>query len=174
MHRNRLVRRRSTWRGVTFAFAALMLLAPISAAQTPVSDIGDGPHPAHIHSGTCAELGDVVVPLSDVAAPEGEHLGAASAIGLKLGPNLIDMPLQELLAGDYAINVHKSAEEIDVYIACGDIGGVITQGERGEDEIRFVLQELNDSGHSGVVFLGAEEGDQTEVNIMLMEPDGMS
>jgi hypothetical protein len=97
-------------------------------------------------------------------------MGASSAIGLKLGPNLIDMPLQEILAGDYAVNVHKSAEEIDVYIACGDIGGAITQGERGEDEIRFVLQELNDSGHTGVVFLGAE-GDQTEVNIMLIEPD---
>lgn len=174
MHRDRLVRRHATWRGVVLVFAALTLLVPVSSAQTPVSDTGDGPHPAHIHSGTCAELGDVVVPLSDVAAPEGEHLGAASAIELKLGPNLIDMPLQELLAGDYAVNVHKSAEEIDVYIACGDIGGVITQGERGEDEIRFVLQELNDSGHSGVVFLGAEEGDQTEVNIMLMEPDDMS
>jgi hypothetical protein len=173
MSSDRLVRRRSTRLGAVFAFAALTLLAPVSLAQTPGSDVGDGPHPAHIHSGTCAELGDVVVPLSDVAPPEGEHAGAASAIGLKLGLNLIDMPLHELLDGAYAVNVHKSAEEIDVYIACGDIGGVIMPGDEGEDEIRFVLKELNSSGHTGVVFLEAE-GDQTEVNIMLIEPDDMS
>ena len=33
------------------------------------------------------------------------------------------MSLDDLLAGDYAINVHESAENIGEYIACGDIGG---------------------------------------------------
>ena len=56
---------------------------------------------------------------------------------------------------------------------CGDIGGVVTPGDEEEDEIRFVLQELNDSGRTGIVFLEAE-GDQTEGNIMLMEPDEVS
>jgi hypothetical protein len=100
-------------------------------------------------------------------------VGAASAVGLKLGLNVIDMPLQEFLDGAYTISVHKSAGEIDVYITCGVIGGVITPGDDGEDEIRFVLQELNDSGRTGIVFLEAE-GDQTEGNIMLMEPDEVS
>ena len=101
-------------------------------------------------------------------------MGAASPVGLKLGLNVIDMPLQELLDGAYTINVRKSAGEIDVYIACGDIG-VITPGDDGEDEIRFVLQELNDSGRTGIVFLELEaEGDQPEGNIMLMEPDEVS
>jgi hypothetical protein len=27
-------------------------------------------HPAHIHSGTCATLGDVVYPLTDLSAPD--------------------------------------------------------------------------------------------------------
>jgi hypothetical protein len=54
----------------------------------------------------------------------------------------------------------------------GDIDGVVTPGDEKEDEIRFVLQELN-SGQTGIVFLEAE-GDQTEVNIILMEPDEMS
>ena len=99
-------------------------------------------------------------------------MGAASPVGLKLGLNVIDMPLQELLDGAYTINVHKSVGEIDAYITCGDIG-VITPGDDGEDEIRFFLQELNDSGRTGIVFLEAE-GDQTEGNIMLMEPDEVS
>ena len=55
----------------------------------------------------------------------------------------------------------------------GDIGGVSTPGDEEADEMRFVLQELNDSGHTGIVFLEAED-DQTEVNIMLMEPGVMS
>jgi hypothetical protein len=102
-------------------------------------------------------------------------VGAASPVGLKLGLNVIDMPLQELLDGAYTINVCKSAGEIDVYIACGVVGGVITPGDEGEDEIRFVLQELNDSGRTGIVFLELEaEGDQPEGNIMLMEPDEVS
>ena len=52
MHSDRLVRRHATWRGAVLVFAALTLLVPVSSAQTPVSDMGDGPHPSHIHSGT--------------------------------------------------------------------------------------------------------------------------
>jgi hypothetical protein len=63
------------------ALAALTLLAPSGLAQeaTPVGGTaaGDGPHPAHIHSGTCDELGDVVFPLADVAEQSGEEMGAA-------------------------------------------------------------------------------------------------
>jgi len=157
------------------AFTALAMLVPVSVAQTPVSDTGDGPHPAHIHSGTCAALGDVVIPLADVAFPAGDQVGAASAFPLKISTNfVVEMPLQEIIDGEYAINIHQSAEEIDVYIACGDIGGVLTkEGEDGPDELRFALGELNESGHTGVVFLSAQ-GDQTEVNIMLIEPGEFS
>jgi hypothetical protein len=56
---------------------------------------------------------------------------------------------------------------------CGDIGGVVIPDDEGEGEIRFVWQVLNHSGQSGIVFLEAV-GDQTELNIMLMEPDDMS
>ena len=42
--------------------AALALAMPVRAAQEV-----EAPHPAHIHSGTCAQLGDVVAPLTDVA-----------------------------------------------------------------------------------------------------------
>ena len=41
------------------ALGAFSLLAPALAAQD-----ADEAHPAHIHSGTCAELGDVVAPLA--------------------------------------------------------------------------------------------------------------
>ena len=96
------------------ALAALSLLAPAGLAQeaTPLggSTAGDGPHPAHIHSGTCDELGDVVFPLADIAAQDGEEMGAAGGLPVKVSEvNNVDVPLQEILDGGHAINVHLSA-----------------------------------------------------------------
>jgi hypothetical protein len=56
---------------------------------------------------------------------------------------------------------------------CSNIGGVVTPGDQREDEIRFVLHNFDDSGHTGIIFLEVED-DQTEVNIKVMEPGVMS
>ena len=167
---------RSSRLGAVIALAAVTMLVPASLAQTPVSEaqLGDGPHPAHIHSGTCDTLGDVVVPLTDVAATdEATHEGPASAHAVKTSETIVDMPLQEIIDGGHAINVHESAEAIDVYIACGDIGGAVTTDEGGRTALIIGLGELNDSGHHGVAWLGAD-GEQTEVAVILVEPDEMS
>ncbi len=162
---------RSPRLGAVAALAALSLLAPVAIAQTPVA--GDGPHPAHIHTGTCAELGEVVLPLTEVAAPDGEQSGAESALPIKTSHTVVEAPLEEIIAGGHAINVHLSAEEIGEYIACGDIGGVVTaEDEDGEMELTIALGELNGSGHVGVAWLGAN-GDQTEVSVTLIEPGEM-
>jgi hypothetical protein len=80
-------------------------------------DGATGGHPAHIHSGTCTELGDVVYPLTDVDA-SGESV------------TVIDVPLADLqTTGPYAINVHLSADEIGTYVACGDIPQTAAGGE---------------------------------------------
>lgn len=34
---------------------------------------------------------------------------------------VVDVPLTDLLAGQFAINVHKSQQEISTYVACGEI-----------------------------------------------------
>jgi polyisoprenoid-binding protein YceI len=65
------------------------------------------PQPAHIHSGTCAELGDVVYPLTNVEGGSSETDVAA--------------PLEDLQGADFAINVHMSEADIGNYVACGDI-----------------------------------------------------
>jgi plastocyanin len=159
---------RSVRLGSVAALAALTLLTPGLAAQDEEAEV----HPAHIHSGTCAELGDVVAPLNDVTyiGGDSERTGPASAIPVKGSVTVVDMPLQEIIDGGHAINVHLSADEIDTYIACGDIGGAVTTDE-GEEENELIigLGELNDSGHTGVAWLGAE-GDQTRVAVLLVEP----
>jgi hypothetical protein len=165
---------RSSRLAAVIALAALTLVVPAGRAQTPVAGTEAESHPAHIHSGSCDQLGDVVVPLNDVTYPAGEHVGAVSAHAVKTSINVVDMPLQELIDGDYAINVHKSADEIDVYIACGDIGGVLIPDDDEEGRMHLIigLGELNDSGHVGTAWLGSD-GDQTQVVINLVEPDEM-
>ena len=141
----------------------------MSEAQT-----GDGLHPAHIHSGSCAELGDVVAPLTDVAARTGEQLGTGAGHSVKGSHTIVDMPLDEILSGGHAINVHLSAEEMDTYIACGDISGVVfTDEDDGERQLIIGLGELNDSGHAGIAWISEDQGGTTEIAINLIEPDDM-
>ena len=156
--------------GAVIAVAALSLLVPASGAQTPVADAES--HPAHIHSGTCDSLGDVVHPLANVEAARGDAVGAESAHPVRTSRTYVDAPLQDIIDGGHAINVHESEDAIDVYLACGDIGGVVVE-EGGRQHLVIALGELNDSGHVGVAWLG-EDGDQTEVVVTVIEPDEMN
>ena len=66
------------------------------------------PEPAHIHKGTCANLDPTpAYPLNDVVNGTSE--------------TTLMISLDDLAVGQYAINVHKSAQEIGTYVACGDI-----------------------------------------------------
>ena len=67
-----------------------------------------GPQPEHIHDGTCAKLGGVKYPLKNLVD------GASTT-------TIPKVTIADLLAGTYAINLHKSTSEIGVYTACGDI-----------------------------------------------------
>jgi hypothetical protein len=163
--------RRSARVAGVMVLAALTLLVPTGGAQTPVSEMAGAVHPVHVHSGTCATLGEVVVPLIDLVAPEGEFTGPESAVPVTLSENIVDIPLQEIIDGGHAINVHLSADEIDTYIACGDIGGVITTDAGGRQEMMIGLAEQNDSGYSGTAWLGPSADDtQTEISVILLEP----
>jgi hypothetical protein len=69
-----------------------------------------GGHPVHIHFGNCAVLGEVSAALSEIDASG-------------VSETTVDLTIDELLASQYAINAHESAENITNYIACGDITG---------------------------------------------------
>ena len=66
------------------------------------------PQPAHIHSGACPTPGEVVYPLTNVVNGMSE--------------TVLDVDLATLRQGlPLAINVHKSASEVQVYVSCGDL-----------------------------------------------------
>jgi plastocyanin len=133
--------------------------APLAKGQEE-----DAPHPAHIHAGTCDNLGDIVAPLSDVTElTAGEVFGAPTAVLVKESETDVALPLGDILSAPHAINIHESAEAIQNYIACGDIGGRVIDGD-----LTIGLRELNGSGHHGVAVLdGADDG--TAVTLYLAE-----
>jgi hypothetical protein len=86
-----------------------------AGGQTFVSiEIFDDPlsdsQPAHIHEGTC------------------EELNPTPAFGLEnvtggVSDSTIDVGLETLTSGTYAINLHMSDADIETYVSCGDIEG---------------------------------------------------
>jgi hypothetical protein len=126
-------------------------------------------HPAHIHFGTCAELGDIAFPLNNLtsggaaATPEGDDVAtpdASLATDSEGGEGAtsstdVEASLEDIIAGGHAINVHESVENIQNYIACGDVTGTATGGV-----LEVELAELNASGYSGTATL-TDNGDGT-------------
>jgi len=69
---------------------------------------GEGTQPTHIHKGTCAQLDPKpAFPLSPVVNGKSETTVKAS--------------MKDLTAGGYAINGHKSAQDLKTYVFCGDL-----------------------------------------------------
>jgi hypothetical protein len=82
------------------------------------------PQPAHIHKGTCASLDPTpAYPLQNIVRGE--------------STTVVPVSLETLLDGTYAINVHRSAQKLNEYVACGDISEnaapaqTVTTGESG-------------------------------------------
>lgn len=163
--------------GVLAAFALIMLATGLIVSQRGViAQDAEASHPAHIHSGNCTELGDVVYPLSDVSESAlvngtpiaGGVAGAADAVPVALSGTTVPAPLADLLASPFAINIHESAENIGNYIACGTVGGILI----GASDISFGLSELNGSGYSGVATLHDNGDGTTAVSVYLTETGG--
>jgi hypothetical protein len=69
----------------------------------------DVPQPAHIHEGTCAKLD-----------PKPKYNLGLVTDGT--ATYMVDAPMSQLVAGGFAVNVHKSTKDIPTYIACGELG----------------------------------------------------
>jgi uncharacterized cupredoxin-like copper-binding protein len=145
--------------------------AGVFAQATPTA--GGASHPAHIHNGTCASLGDVVQPLSNVSdqalnngtPTAGEMVGSASAIPVLSSVTTVQMAFQDIIDGEHAINVHESDEAIQNYVACGDVGGT----QIGDTALLFGIAELNGSGLSGVASLNDNGDGTTTVYVYLTQ-----
>ena len=153
----------------------------------------DQGHPIHIHEGTCAALGGVVHPLNNLTAPDmsatpmagddmgGMDMGSPMAGGDMMDPMAgmdmsqvaawsktdVEASLDDLLGGEFAINAHESVENIQNYVACGDLTGTATDGM-----LEIDLAEQNGSGLSGKAVL-QDKGDGTTTVTVWLTQGGM-
>ena len=195
--------RTTLFAAVLVLVAGLVVVAPASMAQgttgTPgamgTPDAMGHDHLAHIHSGTCETLGDVVYPLTNLTDAGGmgtlmAGMDASPMTGMDASPmagmtgtpmagmgevvaqstTTVAASLDDILAAEHAINVHESPENAQNYIACGNLTGASEDGQ-----LRIELGELNDSGYEGMAVL-ADNGDgTTTVTVVLTHTeDGMA
>jgi hypothetical protein len=155
--------------GTALVFGMVAFSSPAVLAQdaTPEAVEAAPPRPVHIHTGNCEELGEVVQPLTDLTAPTGERVGQRNrATVAETSFTSVPLTLDAILAEDHAINAHLSADEIQTYIACGELGGVI-----GPDGTLVVgLGPQSDSGFYGIAFLSpGADGASTDVSVFIAE-----
>jgi hypothetical protein len=81
-----------------------------------VTDGSGDPLPMHVHEGACADLNpEPKIPLADVK--DGASTTALSA------------SLEQLTSAPHVIFMHKSPEELPVFVACADILDMISPGQ---------------------------------------------
>lgn len=79
-----------------------------TGVKVEVAPAGNPDMPAHIHPGTCAEL---------IPQPKFPLENVLNGLSSTVVPATID----ELFAGDLAVNIHKSNDDLRTYTACVDI-----------------------------------------------------
>jgi type 1 fimbria pilin len=174
------------WAALAAVAVAIALVGPgllVSAASgtpTATTKIAAAGHPVHIHDGTCAKLGAVVYPLTDLIAPVMTASATKAATPAKAGTPVaamkevvaesttkVKVSLKDLEAKPFAINAHESMAKITNYIACGDIKGTITKGK-----LTVALTQLNKSGLEGDAVLTDNGDGTTTVVIQLSKASG--
>ena len=159
--------------GLIIASVLTIGLAGSVIAQDPTATVeGVVTHPAHIHVGSCAALdpnpayplNDVGPRLKDDQLPLAEDMmGSLAAAPVEISEkDGIEVTFDDLFTEAYAITIHESAQNIQNYIACGDIGGPVI-----DDRVLIGLGEQNDSGYAGIAIIEKDGDDHVKVSILL-------
>ena len=119
-------------------------------SQARAQDMAEPSHPAHIHAGTCAELGEVVFPLADVNVQAGtpvasDDMGTPAAGGMDgddmgtptdgmMGSPATDMGMGTAAAGPLGVDAETSETVVEAALADIIAGGhSINVHESGEN-----------------------------------------
>src|SRR5918993_492291 len=122
---------------------------------------------AHIHAGTCEELGIVVYSFPDIRTfrlDEGEEAGVGA---IELISGMTQTPLSGLFGEPFSVHVHESAQNKQTYIACSDIGGRPSDPWTESEGLTLRAIEQRGSGYSGFTTLRPTADGGTEVSMVI-------
>jgi hypothetical protein len=134
-------------------------------------------HPAFIKAGDCGESdANPVATLNDL-----ERIGSSEGAGdeeelqvegtLTAAPILtstseeIEVSFDELLETSHSVTVYLSQDELQTYVACGEIGGVVN-----EDQLVIALHAVDGSDYNGIAILAKDGDGNADVTVYLAGP----
>jgi hypothetical protein len=147
----------------TVALLVVLLGGPLLMDSSGLAQEASPPRPSHIHDGDCDELGEVIQPLNSLTVPSGAVAGNADAVVAEAAFTNIPISLTDLLATDHAVKVHLSKAQIQIYLACGDIGGALD----ADGALIVGLKELDNSGYTGIAYLVPAGNGSTNVSVLI-------
>ena len=128
------------------------------------------PHLAHIHAGSCDELGIVVYSLAGLRGYEAETETAGSPRRASVLVGTADVELTDLFDEPFSIHVHESVANKQVYVACAEVGGQPDEPWQPADGLALQLLEQDESGSAGIASLQPAPDGGTAVSLFLAEP----
>lgn len=119
--------------------------------------------PAEVRSGPCTDPGEAIAAMEPLEKPEGEAQGQGVAVEAERSYTGIPLAMDALLASETNISVLLNDDDEAVTIACGEVGGVISEGL----SLVLKLSEQNDSGFSGIAYLAPDDVGGTGISVFL-------
>lgn len=128
-------------------------------------------HPAHIHENSVEEGGGIIVTFNPVDGSTG-----MSRTNISMTDNDIPISYEGILEYDGHVNIHKSAEELDVLIAQGNIGANADgdgDGDLTGESREYTFVSNTDTEVVGTVTFHERNDGQTRAEIILEDfPEG--
>ena len=134
-------------------------------------------HPAHTHTGTCLQPGEIVSTLSPVSnayVVDGESMvvpeivGSEGGVPVEYSSTTLPVALSDILSGQFIVDVKVSEEDQLNSVACGEIGGLML----GTADLPIGMLPVNDSGHYGTAWLHDNGDGTTNLSIALIATGG--
>ena len=121
---------------------------------------------AQIVTGECGAGEEAIASLGAVQTGQGDQVGAAGTVPVAQGFGVAGIPFSALLASPHAISVTENGEAGGAIVACGEIGGALTD----TGAMVVALEALNSGTPSGVAVLAPalEDPNATGVSVFLI------
>src|SRR5215211_4606664 len=143
--------------------------AAVSDTAGPVGNLepSEPSRLAHIHAGTCDELGIVVYSFPDLKTYRLDEGNEAGVGAIELITGTTQTPLSGLFGEPFSVHVHESAQNKQTYIACSEIGSRPADPWSESDGLTLRATEQKGSGFSGFTTLRPTADGGTQVTIAL-------